>query len=67
MWVGGLGIGNPRLLSDSQFDSSVKITTALVAQIVKQDSLFSMATVQVEVQHPGKSEVYVLIVKFKLI
>ena len=65
MWVGGLGIGNPRLLSDSQFDSSVKITTDLVTQIVQQDSLFSTATV--EAQHLAKSEVYVLIVKFKLI
>ena len=38
----GPGIGDPRLLSDSQFDSSLKITSALVAQIVQQDSLFSM-------------------------
>ena len=29
--LGGLGIGDPRLLSDSQFDSSMKITSALIA------------------------------------
>ena len=51
----GLGIGDPRLLSDSQFDSSMKITTALVAQIAQQDSLFSMATV--EAQRLAKSDV----------
>ena len=53
--LGGLGIRAPRLLSDSQFDSSMKITSALVAQIVQQDSLFSMATV--EAQHLAKSDV----------
>ena len=44
-----------RLLSDSQFDSSLKITSALVAQIVQQDYLFSITTV--EAQHLVKSEV----------
>ena len=46
--LGGLGIGDPRLLSDSQFDSSMKITSALFAQIVQQDSLFSMATLEAQ-------------------
>ena len=53
--LGGLDIGDPRLLSDSQFDSSMKITSALVAQIIEQDSLFCMATV--EAQHLAKSDV----------
>ena len=53
--LGGLGIGDPRLLSDSQFDSSMKLTSALVAQIVQQDSLFNMATV--EAQRLAKSDV----------
>ena len=34
--LGGLGIGDPRLLlHDSQFDSPLKIASALVAQIVQ--------------------------------
>ena len=53
--LGGLGVGDPRLLSDSQLDSSVKITTALVTKIVQQDSLFSMAIM--EAHHLAKSEV----------
>ena len=44
--LGGLGIGDPRL---SQFDSSLKITYAVVVHMVQQDSLFNMATV--EAQH----------------
>jgi len=38
---GGLGIGGPRLLSDFLFDSSVKITSVLVALIIWQESYFS--------------------------
>ena len=53
--LGGLGIGNPKLLSDSQFDSSVKITSALVALIVQQESHFSIDTL--EAQRLAKSEV----------
>ena len=46
---------DPRLLSDSQFDSSLKIISALAAKIVQWDSLFSMTTV--EAQRLAKSEV----------
>ena len=53
--LGGLGIGNPKLLSDSQFDSSVKITSTLVALIVQQESHFSIDTL--EAQRLAKSEV----------
>ena len=52
--LGGLGIGNPKLLSDFQFDSSVKITSALVALIVQQESHFSIDTL--EAQRLAKSE-----------
>ena len=53
--LGGLGIGNPKLLSDPQFDSSVNITSAFVALIVQQESHFSIDTL--EAQRLAKSEV----------
>ena len=46
---------NPKLLSGSQFNSSVKITSALVALIVQQQSHFSINTL--EAQCLAKSEV----------
>ena len=54
--LGGLGIEDSILLSGSQFDSSVKISSALVVQIAQLDSCFSMATV--EAQHLANSEVH---------
>ena len=39
--LGGLGICDPKSHSDAEFDSSVKITSALVALIVQQELTFS--------------------------
>ena len=53
--LGGLGICDPKSHSDAEFDSSVKITSALVALIVQQELTFSIDTL--EAQRSAKCEV----------
>ena len=53
--LGGLGICDPKSHSDAEFDSSVKITSALVALIVQQELTFSIDTL--EAQLSAKCEV----------
>ena len=52
---GGLGIVNPQAVSDSEFAASEKITSPLVALILKQEMSFSCHVV--DARHLGKSEI----------
>ena len=53
--LGGLGIVNPQAVSDSEFATSEKITSPLVALILQQEMSFSCHVV--DAQHLAKSEV----------
>ena len=54
--LGGLGIVNPQVVSDSEFAASEKITSPLVALILQQEVSFSCHVV--DAQHLAKSEVF---------